>query len=522
MSLYHRSNPAEKESFEIRCPIHGSIALDDQERTLLDHPLVQRLRHVSQLGLASLVFPSATHSRLAHSLGVMHLAGRIFDQAWTQSAAVLEAAKFTDDDVHYFRQVVRLAALLHDLGHPPFSHACEELLLKQMPTLPEPWLHADTTSAPAIPQAMPQMPQQTSQAISQVKVSHEDYSASMVYAISQQPSMASVFSQKTLAQDVCSLIAPRVHPSKRLRGTSADKRDCIYPFLTQVIAGEIDADRMDYLHRDAYFAGASYGWFDRERLIQGLSCRFSNQLGWVMGLAADSLHAYENFLMARIHMTTQVYHHKTVLSFGECLKQALKAEEITYAIPVDDQGFLHMREDALWELLHQAAAKHQAARVNGGGGQPPMSQPSISQPSISWAERIVYRRPLKRLLHQYVVSKDKNSPPWLEPACQALHAAGLTVYQVHTHQQLSHQGDDHTTPVLVHRHWLGTEKNQPLHQVSSLLRDYACEFAFWGLFYPAEEAQLSQKMQQVLQQVPEVRECDGMQHPPRQPGNPRT
>lgn len=114
---------------ELKDPIHGYIRLSGDERAVLDTPPVQRLRHIHQLALAMRVYPGATHRRFEHSLGVMHLAGRAFD-AVVQNAGRFEGALPLPDGMEsgYWRAVVRMAALLHDLGHLPFSHAAEDLL----------------------------------------------------------------------------------------------------------------------------------------------------------------------------------------------------------------------------------------------------------------------------------------------------------------------------------------------------------------------------------------------------------
>ena len=104
---------------EIRDPIHGAIPVDDAEIAIIDHPFIQRLRGIRQLGFSHLPFPGATHTRYNHSLGVMHLAGRAFD-------ACFRDEPFSTPEVQQsYRHCLRLAALCHDSGHAPFSHAAE-------------------------------------------------------------------------------------------------------------------------------------------------------------------------------------------------------------------------------------------------------------------------------------------------------------------------------------------------------------------------------------------------------------
>ena len=113
---------------EVRDPIHGAIPVSKGEARVVDHPFVQRLRHIKQVGFSELAFPGAVHTRYNHSVGVMHLAGRAFDTA-------LGDFSFTNDARRQaLRACLRLAALLHDVGHAPFSH-CTEFAMPALGTL---------------------------------------------------------------------------------------------------------------------------------------------------------------------------------------------------------------------------------------------------------------------------------------------------------------------------------------------------------------------------------------------------
>ena len=129
----------------IRDPIHNFIRLDSDERRVLNSRPVQRMRHIHQLAMSYLVYPGTTHRRFEHSLGVMELAGRVFDVVTathnvhpTVREVVPEIA--TADSLGYWRKVLRMAALCHDIGHLPFSHAAEKELL------PEGWNHERITT----------------------------------------------------------------------------------------------------------------------------------------------------------------------------------------------------------------------------------------------------------------------------------------------------------------------------------------------------------------------------------------
>lgn len=132
-----------KPQHEIRDPIHTFIHVDSDERKVIDSPPVQRLRHIHQLALTFLVYPGASHKRFEHSLGVMELATRIFDTVTREENIGHDSVRSvvrTGDQLRYWRRVLRMAALCHDIGHLPFSHAAEDELL------PHGWDHERITS----------------------------------------------------------------------------------------------------------------------------------------------------------------------------------------------------------------------------------------------------------------------------------------------------------------------------------------------------------------------------------------
>jgi hypothetical protein len=120
-------NDAHK-TYEIRCPVYGFVSLSDWEREIIDQPAFQRLRRIRQLAWTDYVFPGAMHSRFEHSLGVMHIATMLYDGVAQRSRDILQSKLgYNEDGLGRHRTLVRLAALLHDVGHSPFSHAGEEL-----------------------------------------------------------------------------------------------------------------------------------------------------------------------------------------------------------------------------------------------------------------------------------------------------------------------------------------------------------------------------------------------------------
>ena len=112
-------------SYEFRDPVHGFIQVNDWERDVINHSAFQRLRRIKQLAWTDMVYPGATHTRFEHSLGVMHVATQLFDALTRRQPELFKELDY--ETTGKPRQLVRLAALLHDIGHAPFSHAAEEL-----------------------------------------------------------------------------------------------------------------------------------------------------------------------------------------------------------------------------------------------------------------------------------------------------------------------------------------------------------------------------------------------------------
>jgi HD superfamily phosphohydrolase len=235
-------------------PVHHFIELSTAEARVLDLPAKQRLRRLRQLGLAYLAFPSAEHSRFTHALGALAVGTRAFDEL------VRHGRNFFDDeaDVAYQRRLVRAALLLHDIGHGPFSHACEAVL----------------------------------------GVRHEARTKDLLELPELRSGLAAL---DVDSADVLGLI--RGDPESR------------YPALRELVSGpNLDADRMDYLQRDAYFTGVASGRYDAEQLVASLRL-FERDGQAVMGIDARGVVALESFVVARYMMFASVYFHHTTRIF---------------------------------------------------------------------------------------------------------------------------------------------------------------------------------------------------------------
>lgn len=277
---------------EVRCPIYGFIRLGGWEHDIVSVPAFQRLRRIRQLAWTDYVYPGAMHTRFEHSLGVMHMATQLYDAVVQRSWSDLqEKFGFNDAGRERYRQLVRLAALLHDVGHGPFSHAVEELA----PTV------AGTTR----------------------KYRHEEYSTAIIKQhfkeVIENHSANNNYGFRV--EEITGLIEGGVNA-----GRAALWQD--------LISGQLDADRMDYLLRDSYHAGVAYGQYDWRRIVATIQIVPDPESGSPkLGIAEDGRHAAEAMIIARYMMFNQVYFHKTRVILDFHLQNAFEAMLPGSALP---------------------------------------------------------------------------------------------------------------------------------------------------------------------------------------------
>ena len=240
----------------VQDPVWGRIDLEDEEWAVIQHPLFQRLRRVHQLGLTMLVFPGATHTRFEHSIGTAHVAGLLASRL-----IEVDSENFSESD----RRLARLAGLLHDIGHGPYSHVSDGFLGEK---------------------------------------GHEITGAMIVETDHQLVS--------ALGQETCSAIAQIL----RLEGPRTVVRD--------IVSGPADADKIDYLSRDSHFAGVQQGCFDHVRCIDQ-AVVIKSRPDTYLGFKAGGLWAVEGMLLARHHMHQTVYGHRNRLITDFMLQRGLAA-----------------------------------------------------------------------------------------------------------------------------------------------------------------------------------------------------
>jgi HD superfamily phosphohydrolase len=313
---------------EIRDPVHIFVRLDSQERQVLNSAAFQRLRHIHQLALSYLVYPGASHKRFEHSLGVMELASRVFDVVTGKNAVTDqirdELPEVTDDDKrNYWRRVLRMAALCHDIGHLPFSHTAERELL------PPGWDHERITR--------------------ELILSDE---------------LKNIWSHIRPPLDPTDIVKLAVGP-KKARDISFSNWETI---LSEIIVGDaFGVDRMDYLLRDSHHTGVAYGRFDHYRLIDTLRilplpplAEGAPPSGSALGVEEGGIQSAEALLLARYFMYSQVYFHPVRRIYDIHLRDFLSAWLPGGQFTSDIQEHLRLTDNEVLVAIREAAAKASA------------------------------------------------------------------------------------------------------------------------------------------------------------------
>jgi HD superfamily phosphohydrolase len=261
--------------------------MSELEREFIDTPPFQRLRKIKQLATTYLVYHGAEHTRFGHSIGVMHLTSAVFDSVMRKNVDLFDEATSK-----WYRQILRLIGLTHDLGHAPFSHASEILF--------------------------------------EGEIGHEDYTRKILLETEVAQCIkrigARMKSDLGAAFDITPELIWLIYDGSEILNESYVLPD--FKFLKSFMDGELDCDKMDYLLRDSYYCGVKYGSYDLGRLVDSFTV-FQKPDESTLLLAIDhgGVHAVEEFILARYFMFLQVYFHKTrrVLDYRlvNCMKDIL-------------------------------------------------------------------------------------------------------------------------------------------------------------------------------------------------------
>ncbi len=286
--------------------IHGSVPINEVEYWLLQTPPLRRLHGVKQLGFLHLVYPSATHTRLSHSVGVMHIAGSLAERAARQiiedaSICALIADRCSWDSMRTLIQLARLAGLLHDVGHLPYSHATEDVITR------EGHYSHENKSLQMLSRVYEEEYMSISHSRSKLKI-HELLGYKIVLELIRRLER-SIMEEKIsllLEAAVTSIWFPE-KAAGTLRGLGL-KEGAAYIVRDIISHDVVDADRLDYLRRDAWYTGVIYGFTDLDRIYNGVRVGvFEGKPGIYYDISAQQ--SIEDVYDSRYKMYKIVYHH---------------------------------------------------------------------------------------------------------------------------------------------------------------------------------------------------------------------
>lgn len=281
---------------EIKDPVHGYVYITKVEKEVIDSYPVQRLRRLRQLAGSEYVYPAANHTRFEHSVGVMHLSTIFLSNPNISKLLNEEEA-----------QEIRLAALLHDVGHGPFSHIFEHLLER-------------FTSK-----------------------THEDLTSWIITSSELSDKIGSLgYDPKKISK----LAVGAYHEEGR-------------SFLDQILRSAVDVDKLDFIVRDTYHTGAEYGFVDIYRLLKTIDVMDGN-----LALDLGALSAFESFLLARVESFKSIYFHRTSRAVQIMLAQAMERakDELDLLNFEDPDSFLALDDYTTWAMLKNCDSSSEIIR----------------------------------------------------------------------------------------------------------------------------------------------------------------
>lgn len=431
---------ANTKTMEVRDVIHGSIEMYPWEMEVVDSPAFQRLRNIKQLGFSEFAYPCAVHNRYAHSIGTSHLAGISFQ-------AIFKEHFFSNQETyHNFYYLTRICALLHDIGHGPFSHAVEH----SMPPVSKLGLPAEVVGKDLKRQA-----------------SHEDYTLKILLNSSLTPILEKNYARFGITP--WHLACVMNLSLKEKDSFFVDRGVNFRKVLHQIISSEIDADRMDYLQRDSYFSGVSYGKFDSNWILSNLGVHIAGKTAH-LSLSDRAIYTFEDFLLSRYHMFLMVYlHHKSVC-YELMMGEYLHSKNCSFVVPSDVEEYIRCDDSVFYEHIRRDAG------VN------------------DWARRILERKTLKVVLE---IHESKVDPSRSEEAMKIknkLKAMGVSYLEGSSGKGLSNyvrpnlgalsEVDENTIFVESLDRSTGGKSYKPLEDFTDLFRRYAEKKYIYRLYAP--------------------------------------
>jgi uncharacterized protein len=425
-------------TMEVRDVIHGPIELYPWEMAVIDSPAFQRLRNIKQLGFSEFAYPCAVHNRYVHSIGACHMGGMAFQ-------AIFRNHFFSQQEhFHNFFYLVRACALLHDIGHGPFSHAIESAM----------------PSAKAL-----ELPHGLGIDLDR-QATHEDYTLKILLDSPLTPILEKEYSRFGITPrhlaEVMNLAIPAKDNFFSDRGVNFRK------IFHQIISSEIDVDRMDYLQRDSYFTGVSYGKFDANWLLSSLTIHIEKKVAH-LALHSRGLYTFEDFLLSRYHMFLMVYlHHKSVC-YEKMMERYLSEEGCTFQVPAKIEDYLGCDDSVFYEYLRKDSK------------------------TSEWAQRILLRKNYKVALELHESRGDPSrSVPALElkaklkgkgiPFLEANSGKGLSNY---VRPNLSSGLEKAEDTIFVISDPQGSSQTvSPLEEAADVFRRYAEKKCIYRIYLP--------------------------------------
>lgn len=270
---------------EIKDPVHGYVYFTEAEKEIIDSYTVQRLHRLRQLAGSEFVYPGANHTRFEHCVGVMYLAGKVVENPNISRMV-------SDEEVN----MIRVAALLHDIGHGPFSHVFEQLLIKKL------------------------------------EKTHEDITSWIIQKGEPRDTIAKMGYKP---EELGKLAVGKLHRSGKA-------------FLDQIISSAVDVDKQDFIVRDTFHTGAEYGFIDVFRLIHALDV-----LGEDLAVELGALSALEAFMIARIESFKSIYFHRVGRAAQIMLAMAMEKadDELGLTAFKTPEEYLAMDDYTVWAAL---------------------------------------------------------------------------------------------------------------------------------------------------------------------------